>query len=303
MNKFNYGFQLSEIKIVDNKFIKRGKNREGINKINNEISFYKYIINIGNTKISIPKLIDNSEGKLIIEYIENSKILTNIINKTNIDYYINKIIKNISNIHCHKIYVSYETILKDITFETEDKILNRYYETNWENIPNYNNIKKVNNIIINKNIKYYTNIIKNKLLTLIKKLNINEYNLIHGDIHLGNILLNDKEQIYFIDPRGYFGKTKLYGLKQYDYAKLLFGLSGYSMFDNLEVNDLNIINENITINFIKQYEYIFNKKYFDKITNLFFLSIWLGNNSCFVDNNKKITSLMIAFYYCEIYLK
>ena len=39
-------------------------------------------------------------------------------------------------------------------------------------------------------------------------------------------MIRDNE-IIFIDPRGYFGNTKLYGLKQYDFAKLLFGLSGY----------------------------------------------------------------------------
>jgi hypothetical protein len=41
---------------------------------------------------------------------------------------------------------------------------------------------------------------------------------------------------------------------------------------------------------------------FDKITILLCLSIWLGNNSCFSNIHKKITSLMIAYYYCEKYL-
>ena len=127
------------------------------------------------------------------------------------------------------------------------------------------------------------------------------YNLIHGDIHLGNVLLDD-EQIYFIDPRGYFGQSKLFGPYEYDYAKLLFGLSGYSVFDNIIVNELNIINGNFEIDFIKEYEYIFESGEFDNPTILFCLSIWLSNNSCFSNINKKITSLMIAYYYCEKYL-
>ena len=107
---------------------------------------------------------------------------------------------------------------------------------------------------------------------------------------------------YFIDPRGYFGNSKLFGLYEYDYAKLLFGLSGYSIFDNIIINELNIINDNVEIDFIKDYEYIFETGKFDKITILLCLSIWLGNNSCFSNINKKITSLMIAYYYCEKYL-
>ena len=63
----------------------------------------------------------------------------------------------------------------------------------------------------------------------------------------------------------------------------MFGLSGYSVFDNttVTVNEMNIINGNIEIDFIKEYEYIFESGKFDKITILFCLSIWLGNNSCF----------------------
>ena len=163
----------------------------------------------------------------------------------------------------------------------------------------YNSIKSVNNIKF-KNISYYCDIIHTKIISYLDGRNF--YNLIHGDIHLGNILLDENDNIYFIDPRGYFGGSKLFGLYEYDYAKLLFGLSGYSVFDNIIINELNIINDNIEIDFIKDYEYIFETEKFDKITILFCLSIWLGNNSCFSNINKKITSLMIAYYYCEKYL-
>jgi predicted unusual protein kinase regulating ubiquinone biosynthesis (AarF/ABC1/UbiB family) len=129
----------------------------------------------------------------------------------------------------------------------------------------------------------------------------NYYNLIHGDTHLGNILIDENQQIYFIDPRGYFGETKLFGLYEYDYAKLMFGISGYSIFDTMEIAELDIKDGNINIEFIKKYEYVFTNM-FDEITTLFCLSIWLGNNSCFTSINKKITSLMIAYYYCEKYL-
>ena len=68
------------------------------------------------------------------------------------------------------------------------------------------------------------------------------------------------------------------------------------------INEVHIKKNNIEIEFIKNYEYIFDTNNFDKITILFCLSIWLGNNSCFSNINKKITSLMIAYYYCEKYI-
>ena len=87
-----------------------------------------------------------------------------------------------------------------------------------------------------------------------------------------------------------------------DFAKLLFGLSGYSVFDNMNIEKLNINDDNLNIEFIKNYEYVFQNNSFDEITKLFSLSIWLGNNSCFLNVKKKFLSLMISFYYCEKYL-
>ena len=142
--------------------------------------------------------------------------------------------------------------------------------------------------------------IKRRLINLLNERD--SYNLIHGDIHLGNILIDSKDELYFIDPRGYFGETKLFGIFEYDFAKLMFGLSGYSFFDEMIIDKINVINSNIEIDFIKEYEYIFTENIFDEITKLFCLSIWLGNNSCFIDVNKKMISIMIAYYYCEKYL-
>jgi hypothetical protein len=159
----------------------------------------------------------------------------------------------------------------------------------------------VNNLQI-KTIEFYADKIYNRIIEIIEKTEPN-YQLIHGDIHLGNILEKQdtpEKKLYFIDPRGVFGNTKLFGLKEYDYAKLLFGISGYSIFDTMEIDQLKIQeNNNIEIDFIKNHEYIFDETIFDELTTLLCLSIWLGNNSCFIDPNKKIMSLMIAFYYCE----
>jgi tRNA A-37 threonylcarbamoyl transferase component Bud32 len=298
MNCNNYGYLFNNITIKDNKLNKKSKNTLGQVKINYEIDFYLFI-NKNNINFPMPELINYENGSITIQYIENSTTLIDKINSSNLNVYIDRIKNYLNIIHSNKKEISNETIISDISIELNKKILNRFNEFDWNSNLLYNSIKYVNNIKI-KDISYYCNIIQKKITTYLK--NRNYYNLIHGDIHLGNILLDNKDNIYFIDPRGYFGETKLFGLYEYDYAKLLFGLSGYSSFDNMSIDKLNIINNNINIDFIKQYEYIFEKHIFDEITVLFCLSIWLANNSSFLDINKKITSLMIAFYYCEKYI-
>ena len=300
MNAYNYGFEFNDIQIDKNVLIKKYKNQLGKIKINNEINFYLYIIK-NNVNFPMPKLINCEDGHLSLNYIFNSTTLTEKINSTNIYECVEKIKKHLNSIHKIECQVPYNIIQNDTIIETKKKVINRYNEYDWDNDLLYNSIKSDNNVNI-KNIYYYCEIIETKIISYIK--NRNFYNLIHGDVHLGNILIEDNKELYFIDPRGYFGETQLFGLYEYDYAKLMFGLSGYSVFDNMVIDELNIVNGNITIDFIKKYEFIFQNKdiEFDKVTTLLCLSIWLANNSCFLNINKKITSLMIAYYYCEKYM-
>ena len=50
--------------------------------------------------------------------------------------------------------------------------------------------------------------------------------------NFSNIIVNTDDKIKLIDPRGYFGKSYIYGIKEYDYSKLIFALSGYDEFNN-----------------------------------------------------------------------
>lgn len=299
MNPQNYGFSFNNIQIKGNLFIKEGKNQLGIDKIQKETQFYLYITN-NHIPFSIPRYIDSTTTSLTIEYLKNTNTLTHYINKENIDHYYHKITKHLEPLHKIEKEIPISQIKQDILYEIETKVLERYNKTNWTTLLQENNIKTINNIPF-KTIEKYIEKIKRKITNILDQKNPTSYQLIHGDIHLGNILVENEEDphLYFIDPRGFFGKTPLFGLKEYDHAKLLFGLSGYSIFDTMEIEILDIQNGNITIDWIKQYEYLFDKPYWTQLDILLFLSIWLGNNSCFINAKKKITSLMIAFYYCE----
>ncbi len=81
------------------------------------------------------------------------------------------------------------------------------------------------------------------LIDLEKKLydvRCNEFKLIHGDCTFSNIMLRDGKDPVFIDPRGYFGSTEIFGDPAYDWAKLYYSIKGnYDMF-NLRRFDIQI---------------------------------------------------------------
>lgn len=60
-----------------------------------------------------------------------------------------------------------------------------------------------------------------------------EFCLTHGDPNTDNTIISDKGDIRFIDPRGFFGNLDILGLGvlEYDHAKFLYGLTGYSAFN------------------------------------------------------------------------
>ena len=63
----------------------------------------------------------------------------------------------------------------------------------------------------------------------IKKIsNIDKFNIIHGDNTFSNTIADENSKIWFIDPRGVFGSTPIYGDRRYDYAKLYYSCLLYT---------------------------------------------------------------------------
>jgi hypothetical protein len=57
------------------------------------------------------------------------------------------------------------------------------------------------------------------------------FHFIHGDPTFSNMLITDG-RVVFIDPRGYFGMTRMFGDAAYDWAKLLYSLlTNYDQFN------------------------------------------------------------------------
>jgi hypothetical protein len=118
------------------------------------------------------------------------------------------------------------------------------------------------------------------------------------------------EHIAFIDPRGYFGSIELYGMAEYDTAKVIFALSGYDVFDNMDTVVLDIQDDTLHISNLFQLGeegeeeegkgVIFKP---DDIASVLAISVWLGNAHCFKHNPPKtVFSYFYAMYLASKYL-
>lgn len=87
-------------------------------------------------------------------------------------------------------------------------------------------------IIVNgrecRNVFYYRREFEDR----VSALHCDNFCLIHGDCTFSNMLLDRKGSVKLIDPRGYFGYTKLFGDPNYDWAKLYYSIVGnYDQFN------------------------------------------------------------------------
>jgi len=110
-----------------------------------------------------------------------------------------------------------------------------------------------------------------------------EFNFIHGDPTFSNIMLETESvEPFFIDPRGYFGNTKYFGDKNYDWAKLYYSIVGnYDQFNlknfSLEITDTEVKLKILSSNWEDVEEIFFEETNADKKTiRLIHSIIWLS---------------------------
>lgn len=87
-----------------------------------------------------------------------------------------------------------------------------------------------------RNVFFHKLELENRLDQLM--LNCKEFCFIHGDSTFSNLLLRENGEPVFIDPRGYFGHTKLYGDARYDWAKLYYSIVGN--YDRFNIGDFQL---------------------------------------------------------------
>lgn len=128
--------------------------------------------------------------------------------------------------------VNQNIVTADVRGEASDKLLARYAEIKGM-IDAFGEVKFVNGHELSQSDP--TQVIKDLTTALenyYKDHREIPYGFIHGDLQMSNAMVDpDTLKVTIIDPRGYFGKTKLLGLRDYDTGKLLYALSGYDLFN------------------------------------------------------------------------
>jgi hypothetical protein len=182
---------------------------------------------------------------------------------------------SLSTMHDYtRIPVDKDTLMDALRYEFHDKLLERYAEVE-SVIQQFSHITHVNGLPI-QHIDALVPALYNKVVAHFMKQSP-EYCLIHGDCQFNNILLHpDTRDIVFIDPRAWFGNS-MFGIKEYDYAKIKFALSGYDRFDNESMDHLNIEGNNLILDDMCVYE-----ENSEPIEEILVALIWLGNAHCFV---------------------
>jgi len=276
--------------------LKKSNCIQGDDIIKNEINWYKNI-----NKSYLPKIINYDKNSFIIEKINGISLYKKFWNYEYSDQekVLIKVLDRLKDLHSTKKEFKNDIILKDTMKEIYSKIIERLNKVK-NIIDSFGTINNVNGVQINNNfIEVIDNIFKNINKYLYDR---DYYSTIHGDCQFSNIIVDMTESIFFIDPRGYYGDTILYGLEEYDYGKVSYALSGYDTFNNNNKYFINmIVNDSITINItdnLYKFEDII-KNYTDiNITKQLVVINWLG----LAQYNQNNILKCISSYYYGLYL-
>jgi len=202
-----------------------------------ELNWYKKVVDLGFK--DIPKIFNFNPFKM--ERIDGKNIF---------DY------KNFTSSQKKEILLKIISKLEDLhnllpaTKSNQEDCFDNYIKKTFERISKVKNLVPFANcefITINgkkcKNIFY----LEEEFSELVKKYFPSEFHLIHGDPTFSNIMIrNEDVDPIFIDPRGYFGNSKFYGDKDYDWAKLYYSVVGnYDQFNKknfaLEISENEVL--------------------------------------------------------------
>jgi hypothetical protein len=295
-----YGSSFNNLYLLKDKLKKEAKTSYGITKIKKEIMFYKYVQK--HNCLPMPEFLDESCISYTMRYLPDYKPLFHLFpyfsEEKKIDV-LQRIHSNLEILHKTEIQiVSHEIYKKAIYAEMIDKLEKRYEEIK-DIVKDFNFIKSVNGIPI-RSFQDNLSLLRKAASDFIENKENFMLTPIHGDCQFNNILYCiEKDDIVFIDPRGYFGDHDLYGLPEYDFAKVKFALSGYDAFDAKEVTNLAISGSSLLLEIPMLSNPLAKNDFISQLV----VSIWMGNAHCFKENKlKTVYSYFIAAYYASLYL-
>lgn len=236
--------------------MKSALNTQGEQIIEREISWYEALQsdeeNVPTPKVFISPnrksfLMSKVHGRTISEvwntlsWVDRRQVFVNLLNG------IDKIFDAVKPPHEDE-PISAAVVLRDVMSEAHDKLIARYNEIK-NFVEAFGPISVVNNYHLTEQSPYE---MFNKIWMYLKQHYVQSpvnYGFIHGDIQFSNSMVDSDLNVTFIDPRGYFGKTQKFGLKDYDLGKVMYALNGYDLFNygDISIESLGAERINFTI--------------------------------------------------------
>lgn len=213
----------NEVLFHEQTVVKRGIDDQGRKIAVDEIGWYRHVQGLGFEPI--PRI--HSFEPLVMERIRGRNIWEyDCLTVSEKRHVVTEIVSGLKSLH--NLEPSHPAVLADL----EDNYVEKTFKR----------LEKVEDLVpfardeyIRINGRYCKNIFydRDTLAEVLRAHYPSEFRLIHGDPTFSNMLYDRVHgKVFFIDPRGYFGKTKLYGDVDYDWAKVYYSLVGnYDQFN------------------------------------------------------------------------
>ncbi|MDR2770294.1 MAG: hypothetical protein LBB08_02485 [Rickettsiales bacterium] len=218
----------NKIEFIDGKVIKTGLTFEAVKLIWREAAWYKKMSEYGFG--AIPQIYGTDP--LTLEYIDGTNMFLAEFSAEQKQQALDRIVSALSQMH------SYETAPADawdIYAEYFTKTIRRLQTIQGALTFGSDRVIKINGKEC-ANVLSDPHLLRNAVLGTL--MNIKSYRPIHGDCQLTNTMIGKNGKIYFIDARGYFGKSQVWGDARYDWAKLYYSLSGN--FDQFNIKNFKL---------------------------------------------------------------
>lgn len=300
----------NDISILDTTVVKTALTDKGREVLTKELSFYQNLPNAVAMTLFPTIISSDVDNNCIVHSFTMSKVAGETVHD-----YVKRLDYDQTNvIMCKELYDNFEKtmsntlhsispygtslnydrnrLMNDLKVEYYDVTLSRLRKIDaiLPKINTVNNIPVLSTLtailVINKFIKQYET----------------SYSMIHGDTNTSNVFINTDGKFTLIDPRGHFGNTYMFGDKNYDLAKFLYGLTGYDSF-NL-TKDMRFIYTDGSITYDKFSAYELDDITDNDVLKFIVSIIWLKLPYYTINNiNKAIVSYAHGLYLITKYGK